>query len=262
MSQITLESLTTEESDVIQSIVRYGLTTDVVVQRLLTTKQVSTSPNEANTYGPASGTVRNGEVSEVVKAAATDTIATLLSARLITEEWLYSGCRCYVLSNRGHELLSVSSAKQANHRCSLSTETKIRRYAMLSFCCLGEVSRIRLTQSELSVFCSETMNQVGAGNYYVEPDANHRLGFIRVDMGGRGRWDRVLAKAEQDARRILQEPACQTLIRAGQMELTIATATQEKAERMSRQLMASPCQLPIRIAVISELLDLIAPPPD
>jgi hypothetical protein len=97
-------------------------------------------------------------------------------------------------------------------------------------------------------------------SYYLQESPNKRVGFLRVDMGGSGRWDRILSKCAEDGRRIITLPTWREAVLAGEFEITLATALPQKAERLSRALQETDSPLPIRIAVIPELLNLIAPP--
>ena len=88
------------------------------------------------------------------------------------------------------------------------------------------------------------------------------MGFLRVDMGGRGRWDRILAKCEHDAKSIREDPRFTESLGTGRAELSLAVTLPHKAERLRQVLQDHPLPIPIRIIVIPELLYLIAPPPE
>jgi hypothetical protein len=120
---------------------------------------------------------------------------------------------------------------------------------------------MRLTPAILQeTFPTLGVTSLTAG-YYLQATTEKVIGFLRVDMGGDGRWDRVVAKCAEDARAIAIDPTWRERVAAGCFEITVATALPQKAERLGRALQASPTPLPIRIAVIPELLNLIAPPP-
>ena len=135
---------------------------------------------------------------------------------------------------------------------------------MLSFCCLGSVRRKPLTIVELESLAPTACGLLIPGPYYFQPAPTPLCGFLRVDMGGEGRWDRVLAKCAEDVRRHARVPAWQPLIAARRFEITLATALPQKAERLCRAFrdMSPPPEAPIRITVIPELLYFIAPPPE
>lgn len=187
----------------------------------------------------------------------------LEAAGTISSSWLYCGRRCYFPAAR--------EARHANHLThqpakpvSLSDESKIRRFAMLSFCCLGSAARFRLTPTEVQQRINSKHNRRLATNYYVQPLPDSVVGLLRVDMGGHGRWDRVLAKCLEDAREHVHSPDWRNHLEAGRFEITLATTLPQKAERLRRAFEDLPTQpgVPIRITAIPELLYLIAPPPN
>lgn len=188
-------------------------------------------------------------------------IARLVNQRLLTKTWLYPGRRCYQMTTRAVEAIGAAIISRRTDDRPLSEESKIRRFAMLSFCCLGATPRMRLSPAILqATFPTLDVTFLTAG-HYLQATTEKVIGFLRVDMGGEGRWDRVLAKCADDARRITNNPTWRERAAAGGFEITVATALPQKAERLSRALLESPLSLPTRIAVIPELLNLIAPPP-
>ena len=74
--------------------------------------------------------VFSGHEPRVVQRA----LQRLESLGLLASTWLYAGRRCF------YPIQSESHLRRAAAR-GLSEETKIRRFAMLSFCCLGTVLR-------------------------------------------------------------------------------------------------------------------------
>lgn len=188
-------------------------------------------------------------------------IDRLVKRRLLTEAWLYPGRRCYSLTTKAIGATDQPLVGRPMDDRPLSQESKIRKFAMLSFCCLGATPRTRLSPAILqSAFPTLDATSLTAG-YYLQATYQNVIGFLRVDMGGEGRWDRVLAKCAEDARGIANKPTWREHVVAGRFEITIATALPQKAERLSRALLDFPSPLPTRIAVIPELLHLIAPPP-
>lgn len=196
-------------------------------------------------------------------ADALRSINRLVRRRLLTETWLYPGRRCYCLTTKANGTGDTGDtlAGQAVNARPLSQESKIRRFAMLSFCCLGATPRTRLSPALLRHTFPTLDGTSLTGGYYLQPTNQNVIGFLRVDMGGDGRWDRVLAKCAEDARRLTNLPTWRDHLAAGCVEITVATAMPQKAERLSRALLKSSSLLPTRIAVIPEMLNLIAPPP-
>ena len=60
----------------------------------------------------------------------------LVRWQLLTQCWLYPGRRCYVLTFAGQQRVSGAGQRRLQVDRPLSSETKLRRFAMLSFCCL------------------------------------------------------------------------------------------------------------------------------
>jgi hypothetical protein len=146
----------------------------------------------------------------------------------------------------------------------LSEETKIRSFAALSFCCLGGTRRELASATNLHALFPECNALPSLSGYYVQMAAKPVFGFLRVDMGGPGRWDRVLTKCCDDARRHAEMPAVRQAVAAGQFEIALVTALPQKAQRLCRALrsLASLPAIPIRVTSIPELVNLIAPPPE
>jgi hypothetical protein len=189
-------------------------------------------------------------------------IGRLVNRRMMTETWLYPGRRCYYLTTKAIEATRVPVVGRHFDDRPLSEESKIRKFAMLSFCCLGMTPRLRLSAAVLQNTYPTLEVTSFTASYYLQMEPNRVFGFLRVDMGGEGRWDRVVAKCAEDARRIANSPTWREHVAAGRFEITLATALSQKAERLGRALEETPPLLPIRIAVIPELLNLIAPTPN
>ncbi len=146
----------------------------------------------------------------------------------------------------------------------LSENAKIRNYAMLAVCTQQSERRTRLNQAEFKRYFPGLCRPGLPMNYYVDIDmGNSRLGFLRVDLGGHGRWDRILSKARDDARRHKLEPAFRPFVQRDAMEIRIVTTLPQKAERIRREIpeRPNPAGIPIHVSVVPELLHLIAPLP-
>jgi hypothetical protein len=133
---------------------------------------------------------------------------------------------------------------------------------MLLLCC-DDKSRPRkkLLKEELAAYLPGIdLAQEISDNYYL---SEGRLGYLRVDLGGQGRWDRIAAYCARDLARHERQPALQQLIQEGYFEMTVATCTPQKARRL-RQLMARrPVHelVAVDIVALSDLLNLVSPPP-
>ncbi len=166
--------------------------------------------------------------------------------------------------NQNYYFLAQERAESDGRVGPLSELAKIRSYAMLAFCCQSESPRERLTPEEMyknfpELFCSGM-----AQSYYLDRSvAQPRLGFLRVDTGGRGRWDRIVNKVRADWEDHWAKAEWRPLIDRGEFEITLITALRQKAERIHTSLMSwsESKSSRIRIGVCPELLNLIAPPP-
>jgi len=195
---------------------------------------------------------------------AEHSLRTLVTDQKLHTTWLYRGRRCYFRTIGRQPAADCPETRWCDEPNRLSEETKIRHFAMLSFCCLASRQRIRLTTHELARLMPERNAGHLAGQYYFHPSSPAVFGFLRVDMGGIGRWDRILSKCLDDARGHAYSPHWKPFIEAGQFEITLATSLPQKAERLVRALqdLSSPPGVPIRIAAMPELMNLISPPPE
>ena len=101
-------------------------------------------------------------------------------------------------------------------------------------------------------------------NYYTDTTGQvPRLGFLRVDTGGHGRWDRILAKCRDDLQEHALDAGFAPFIRQGMFEITLITTLPQKAQRIQHTVADwdEAARSLIRVAVVPELLNLIAPPP-
>lgn len=143
----------------------------------------------------------------------------------------------------------------------LAEVPKVRAYAVLAYCCLAERPRQRLTPDEFKrLFAGHDSTGLPL-SYYADHEAK-KLGFVRVDTGGHGRWDRVVERVRSDVERHLESDAFRESIGSGSLEVTLVTATEQKAGRLRAALAAGEAfaAVPVRVHVVPELVELIAPP--
>lgn len=171
---------------------------------------------------------------------------------------------CYILTPG--EIASTEAATlESNEKArSLSMQSMLRRYAMLKFCLQRAPPRRKLTPEEFQSRFPEMYRSAHAHHYYTTfNDSQPRIGFLRVDLGGRGRWDRIVAKARGDMHRHLQLPIVQQLLAKQAFEVAVVTSTQEKARRIHEALQTKQAELPVPAycEAIPELGDVIRPSP-
>lgn len=179
--------------------------------------------------------------------AARELLRDLSHEGLILEDTLYKGHAFYYRREQPY-----------------SEPSKIRAYAMLVICAARSANRTKLTRTEFQQYFPEMCRPGLPMNYYVDlTAANPVLGFVRADLGGHGRWDRIVAKALNDARKHRLEPAFDRFVERGALEIRIITALPQKGNRICRALAdhPNPSGLPIQVSVVPELINLIAPIP-
>ena len=111
--------------------------------------------------------------------AARELLRELSHEGLILEDTLYKGHTFYYRREQPY-----------------SEPSKIRAYAMLAICAARSANRTKLTRTEFQQYFPEMCRPGLPMNYYVDlTAANPVLGFVRADLGGHGRWDRIVAKA-------------------------------------------------------------------
>lgn len=143
----------------------------------------------------------------------------------------------------------------------LAEVPKVRAYAVLAFCCLSTRARQRLTPDEFKQFFAEHDRPGLPLSYYADHEAK-KLGFVRVDTGGRGRWDRVVERVRTDVERHQESDAFRESIGSEGLEVTLVTATEQKAGRLRAAFAEGEAfaAVTILVHVVPELVDLIAPP--
>jgi hypothetical protein len=178
---------------------------------------------------------------------------------------LYRNRRYFFLAARGSKTVANQSPSGSpDDQCGpLSELAKIKNYAMLAFCCLGRQPRHRLNRTDFDR-CFPDLTRPGLPmNYYVDTSQSQpRLGFLRVDAGGRGRWDRVLAKCRHDVEAHCAQDGFRRFINRNAFEITVITALPQKARRLAESIgtLRDGRVRMIRVSAMPELLNLIAPP--
>jgi hypothetical protein len=134
--------------------------------------------------------------------------------------------------------------------------------AMLKLCFSDvECQRRKLLSEDFSAcFPDIQVDSQNRENYYL---LEGRIGYLRVDLGGRGRWDRIAAYCARDLARHETQPAFAPLMRDGFFEMTIVTCMPQKARRLRQLLARRPLHEVVAVDVVAfpELLNLISPPP-
>ena len=169
---------------------------------------------------------------------------------------LHGGAKYWCLDRRGAEHCGLGDGRIGH----FSEPAKLRAAALLRFCCLSDRPRHLLLPSEIERSFPSLYRAGMPSGYYFDPEGPGRLGLARVDMGRRGRWDRVIQSLRQDVTQHLHRPGFRNFIQAGRFELTVLTVFRQKAQRLQTALstLRDARRLPIHVVAIPELLPLVA----
>lgn len=178
---------------------------------------------------------------------------------------LYRNRRYFYLTQLGaNSATTLASGTNAPKHGPLSETAKVRAYAMLAFCCLHDSARERLTAVEFQTHFADLYRPGMSANYYIDTaDARPRIGLLRVDFGGRGRWDRIIGKVRRNIEGHFMDAGFRRLLSHELFQITVVTALPQKALRI-RQTLAThrdARRVPVRIVAMPDLLHLVMPPP-
>lgn len=190
-------------------------------------------------------------------------LSDLRNSGVIDAASLYQGRQYYFLPCPDDSSIDCEPSVNRKQFGPLSEQAKIRNFAILHHCCMKNTRRRRLSSAEIEQYFPDLHRPGLPRNYYITLDTTKpRLGFFRIDVGGRGRWDRVVAKCCDDLHRHWANQAVREFIKRDLFELTLITALPQKAARIQRTLIESndPRIGMICVQPVPELLNLIAPP--
>ncbi len=190
--------------------------------------------------------------------AAKEALRRLRNGGYLKSETLYRTRRYYHLTRAAANVLDEHPSL-ANP---LTEEPKVRAFAMLSYCCLCEPTQEKLTLAEFRSHFPTLYRDGERPSYYVDTHAaRKRLGYLRVDHGGFGRWDRVIGKLRDDIAKRCDLPDFRELIVNRGFVITILTALDRKAERIREAIEEADLPCDVQVFVVPGLLELIAPAP-
>jgi hypothetical protein len=175
---------------------------------------------------------------------------------IIESQWLHHDMPCWHLADKG----TIQSGLPTERGGPLSESAKLRAYAMLRFCCLSKRPRMRLTADDIQEHFPDLYRTGMPQGYYFDSHGEGTLGLLRIDAGGRGRWDRVVHSVLDDVDQHRQQAAFSRLIQAHRFEFAIATVLPQKAGRICEVIeqKSELTNVAIRVVAIPELLPLIA----
>ena len=191
-------------------------------------------------------------------------LAAMEKLGIVQRAALNTASPCFILTPGERTSAEAATIEPNGKARLLSMQSMLRRYAMLKFCLKRAPPRRKLTPEEFQFRLPDMYRAAHAHHYYISFDEPQpRVGFLRVDLGGRGRWDRIVAKARGDMHRHLQFPIVQQLLAKQSFEVAVVTSTHEKARRIHEALQAKKSELPVPAycEAITELGDVIRPSP-
>ena len=184
--------------------------------------------------------------------------------KLLASAPLFGNKRYFYLTTKGEAALGIEPAGQGSERRAgpLSEVAKVRAYALVSFCCLADRPRQRLTAAEFKQHFAAYHRPGLPMSYYADYEAG-TFGFARVDAGGQGRWERLVGRVRDDAERHRAIPAFRAGIDQGRFELAVITPSERKAERLREVLgeIARATGTSIIVHAVPDLIHLVAPLP-
>ena len=214
--------------DIFEHVMRYRLTTREVLQRL---------------FFPDS------ELNAVTKVTS-----RLVEHGFLNRYELYPNRSYFTLGPKSASFLGISRKKTKE----IAGYAKAQEFGILSFCCLAEKLRERLTVRELSERFPDLLHGgLDNSRYYLDHDGQTtRLAYIRVDGGGS--IDHILRKCRDDiAARLRLEPF-EHLMNHQRFALAIVTAREEKAEKIRHAVsLRSDWPVVFYVEAVPELVELV-----
>jgi hypothetical protein len=190
-----------------------------------------------------------GQVSSALRACQRE--------RLIDSAPLHQGARYWFLTRNGAPAAGISE----EHSGPLSEPAKLRAFAMLHFCCLANTSRYRLTAADIKRGFPALYRPGMPNGYYFDPADDGRIGLLRIDAAGPGRWDRVLQSLRNDIGLHWIHPEFRQLADARRFQITLLTVLPQKASRLRQAIaeLRDARRVPVEVAAMPELLPLVMP---
>lgn len=226
--------LTPRDRAVLEQVVRYGLTTNEVVCKIVLRGQHP--------------------------SAAAKVTARLASRSYLERLPLFSPRVCFVPGARlAHEYGLPAKRSHAHaHAHALGPQSLPTRYAILAYAHLGRRRLIRLTPAEVSALYPDFPSPWRAVLFCRDANDDHTpTEIVRVDLGGAA--DHVARKCERGISHQIRRAGFRRRIAAGEFRLTILTTAKAKAAAITQSIdnRTWPKGLAVHLAVIPQLYQLL-----
>lgn len=187
--------------------------------------------------------------------AVTKVTSRLTDHGFLNRYELYPGRSYYTLGPKSASFLGIPIKKTRD----LGPLAKAREFGVLSFCCLSNQLRERLTVQELAQRHPDLLlGGLDNSHYYLDRQEEvTRLAYLRIDLGGS--IDHVLRKCREDIAARQGIAAFDHLLSLDRFLIAIVTGREEKAERLRTAAQAfSHWPVRFRIEAVADLVELVS----
>lgn len=214
---------------ILQHVARYRLTVDEAVHRLF-------YPN-------------------VTRDAARKSLERLSAKGLLQSDRVRNRS-FYYLTPKACSLLGLPATRAD----SLGAQTLVDNFAMLAFCCLGQVLRERLTMPEFRQAFSEFAEAPGISlghqhYYYDQLQENWYLARATVDTGAS--IATIKRKCRDIARHAANTPGLREILMQHRFMIAVLTGEASKAQALAQTLEPEETNVQYRVALVPEIAEVV-----
>lgn len=165
---------------------------------------------------------------------------------------------CYWLSRRAVEQFAVADTSAKHH----SLNDRLAHWAISQFCASSQPFRELLTQQEFCERFSALWRPGQPLRYYLQPSQQGvSLAFLKIDLGGASRWDRVVDACYRFLAKRTQRPTAEggptapaelyaQLIANHRFQISLLVASPEKAAAINARLDLDAAKHGIRAPIV------------
>ncbi|MFN3194030.1 MAG: hypothetical protein ACE361_26210 [Aureliella sp.] len=220
---------TDRDLEILDHLMRYRLTTREILQRLF---------------------FEDSDISAVSK------VTTRLIDRGALNKGDLDGERVYyTIGSYGAEIFGLNRNKAKL----LGPQARVDNYAILQFCCGGEITRQRLLVRELRPIFGGKIppKKLRPAMYYLDDEgAQKRLACIRVEQGSEP--DHIVRRARDFLERAVTNPVLDRLVREHQFMITILTTYPQKKLQIEEAILRHSWPITFRVEAIDGLAEVAA----